>query len=124
MEMEFRPTKIVEVKTEASRRLTASRAEHYLHGPIRMNDIQAAAKLPGSCLAVLLAIHFRRAVTRQKAVTLPSGLLSNFGIDAAAKMRALRHLESATLIQVTRTPGKTAVVELMERHRPARQGEA
>lgn len=117
--MEFRPTKIVEVETAASRRLTARRMEHYLRGPIRMKEIQAAAKLPGPCLAVLLAVHHRHAITKQSAVTLPSGLLSDFGIDKNAKMRALRRLELANLIRVTRTAGKSALIELVPMRRIA-----
>jgi hypothetical protein len=87
MEMEFRPTRIVEVPSTALRRLKVHRAEHYLRGPIRLADIKVAAKLGGSCLAVLLAIHFRCAVTKRNEVTLPSGFLSDFGIDKNAKAR-------------------------------------
>ena len=115
MEIGFRPTEIVEVQTATLRRLEARRAQHYLRGPIRMADIQAATKLGGSCLAVLLAIHHRQVVTKQEAVTLPSGLLSNFGIDKSAKRRALQRLELAKLITVKRIPGKTAVIKLTAR---------
>jgi hypothetical protein len=115
METGFRPAEIVEVQTAALRRFQARQAERYLRGPIRMADIRAAAKLSGPCLAVLLVIHYRRAITKQNAVTLPSGLLSDFGIDKSAKRRALLRLELAKLIRVKRTPGKTAVVELMAR---------
>jgi DNA-binding transcriptional ArsR family regulator len=68
--------------------------------------------LGGSCLALLLAIHFRRAVTESEAVTLPSGFLAEFGIDKSAKQRGLKRLEEAKLIDVRRIPGNTAVIEL------------
>lgn len=122
METGFRPAEIVEVQTAALRRFRARQAERYLRGPIRMADIQAAAKLSGPCLALLLAIHYRHAITKQTVVTLPSGILSDFGIDKSAKRRALLRLESAKLIRVTRDPGKTAAVELMARPPPCRQG--
>jgi hypothetical protein len=112
MEIGFRPTEIVEVRSATLTRLEARRAEHYLRGPIRMTDIQEATKLGGSCLAVLLVIHHRQVVTKREAVTLPSGLLSKFGIDKSAKWRALQRLELAQLIRVKRIPGKTAVIEL------------
>ena len=38
---------VVEVKTEYARRLNARRAEYSLFGPIRIADIQTAAKLGG-----------------------------------------------------------------------------
>jgi hypothetical protein len=112
METDFRPTGVVEVETEYARRLKASRAEHYLYGPIRIADVQAAAKLGGQCVTLLLAIHFRRAVTGQEAVTLPSGFLSEFGIGRGVKRRGLEGLEAAKLINVKRVVGHSAVIEL------------
>jgi hypothetical protein len=121
METDFRPTSVVEVETEYARRLKASRAEHYLFGPIRIGDVQVAAKLGGQCLTLLLAIHFRRAVTGQEAVTLPSGFLAEFGIGKNAKQLGLRHLEKAKLINVNRAAGHTALVELRSKRKaPAR----
>jgi DNA-binding MarR family transcriptional regulator len=112
METDFRPTGVVEVQTEYARRLKASRAEHYLYGPVRIADVRAASKLGGVRLALLVAIHFRRAVTRRETVTLPSGFLAEFGIDKSAKQRGLKRLEEAKLINVKRAAGHTAVIEL------------
>ena len=115
MKLEFRPTSVVEVQTEYARRLKTRRAEYSLSGPIRIADIQAAAKLGGSCLALLLALHYRRAYTGEQSVTLPSGFLSEFGIDKSAKQRGLKRLEEAKLINVKRAVGHTALVELRAR---------
>jgi DNA-binding MarR family transcriptional regulator len=115
MEVSFRPTSIVEVLTDYGRRLNASRAEHYLYGPIRIADIKAAAKLGGASLVLLLVIHFRRAVTGREAVTLPSGLLAEFGVDKSAKRRGLKRLEEAKIITVKRILGNTAVIRLTTR---------
>lgn len=115
MQPEFRPTSVVEVQTEYARRLNARRAEYSLFGPIRIADIQVAAKSGGACLALLLALHYRRAYTTQEAVTLPSGFLAEFGIDKSAKHRALKRLEDAKLIKVRRLPGHSAVVQLTAR---------
>src|SRR5258708_22328374 len=112
MRTEFRPTSIEEVETETMRRLKASRAEHYLHSPIRMDDIRAAANLGGPCVALLVLIHFRRAVTGKEAVTLPGGFLAEFWIDKSAKQRGLKRLEEAKLITVERAVGHTAVIQL------------
>jgi hypothetical protein len=119
MEREFWPTSIVEVQTEHSRRLKASRATHYLYG-FRMDDIRTAIKLGGPCLALLCLIHFRRAVTGQGAVTLPSGFLAEFGIDRSAKLRGLKRLEEAKLIDVKTSIGRTALIELRARKRKRR----
>lgn len=121
METDFRPTGVVEVQTEYVRRLKASRAEHYLYGPVRIADVRAASKLGGVCLALLVAIHFRRAVTERETVTLPSGFLAEFGIDKSAKQRGLKRLEEAKLINVKRAVGHTAVIELRARSPRSRQ---
>jgi DNA-binding MarR family transcriptional regulator len=117
MHSEFRPTSVVEVQTAYARRLKARRTEYSLFGPIRIADIQAAAKLGGACLALLLALHYRRAYTAQDAATLPTGFLAEFGIDKSAKQRALKRLEDAKLIDVKRVPGHTAVIELRARRK-------
>jgi hypothetical protein len=119
MGMEFRPTSVVEVETEHSRRLKVSRATHYLYG-FRMDDIRAAIKSGGSCLALLCLIHFRRAVTGQEAVTLPSGFLAEYGIGRSAKRRGLKSLEEAKIINVKRGVGHTALIELRARTRKRR----
>ena len=115
--MDFKPTHVEEVETEYSRRLETNRAGHYLRCHIRIDDIRDATKLGGSSLALLLLIHFRRDITREEAVTLPSGLLAGFGIDRSAKRRGLKGLEQAKLIKVKRTVGHTAVIELCKRGR-------
>jgi len=120
MEREFRPTGVVEVETEHSRRLKASRAESYLYG-FRFDDLRTAIKLGGPCLALLCLIHFRRGVTGQEAVTLPSGFLAEFGIDKSAKLRGLRRLEEAKLIDVKRAVGHTTLIELRARKRKSRR---
>jgi DNA-binding MarR family transcriptional regulator len=115
MQLEFRPTSVVEVQTEYARRLKTRRAEYSLFGPIRIADLQAAAKLGGACLALLLALHYRRAYTTQEAVTLPTGFLAEFGIDRSAKQRGLKRLEAAKLVTVKRILGHSAVVQLTAR---------
>jgi hypothetical protein len=94
--------------------------EHYLRGPIRIADIHAAAKLGGSCLALLLAIHHRATVTGYDAITLPSGFLSDFGVSRSTKARGLKMLEAAGFITVKRIRGHSAAVQLTTRARKRR----
>jgi hypothetical protein len=101
------------------RDLKRRRAEHYLRGPIRIADIQAAAKLGHPCALLLLAIHHRVAVTGKDVVTLPSGFLSEFGIGRTLKGRGLRILENAKLITVKRAPGNSALIKLTARKKKA-----
>jgi hypothetical protein len=120
MERGFHPTEVVEVETKSMRELKARRAEHYLRGPIRFVDIQAAAKLGGNCLALLIAIHHRATLTGRDVITLPSGYLSGLGIGRTTKARGLKVLEKEKFIAVTRVPGNSARIKLIARARKRR----
>jgi len=119
------PIKTVEIKTETHKRLERRRLERFLAIRIPFAQFQSAARLPGKALAVYLLIHWRRTVTGQSTVTLPTNLLHEFGIDRNAKHRALRDLEEAGLIKVTRAAGQSAQIGLTSsRSRPKRRSES
>jgi hypothetical protein len=84
----------------------------FLKGPIPWNDLCVAARLPGHALAVFLSIHHRLALTRSGSTTLPKGLLAELGVSRDTKSRALRELERASLIIVTRKVGRTSQIRL------------
>ena len=100
----------IEVETAALRSARARQAGRFLKGPIPLDDIAVASRLPGRALAVLLAIHHRQALTRNPSVTLPKRLLAEFGVDKDAKARALHQLEAAGLISVRRHSGKSPII--------------
>jgi DNA-binding transcriptional ArsR family regulator len=77
-----------------------------------MNDIAAAAQLPGKALAVYLAIRHRTDLTRKNAVKLPAGLMRDLGVSKDAKARALRQLEAAGMITVRRQDGQSPIIAL------------
>jgi len=85
----------------------------FLKGPIALNQIATASQLPGQALGVFLAIHHRSALTRSLTLTLPKGLLQQFGISRDAKARSLHLLEAATLIKVKRNKGRPAQITLL-----------
>ena len=111
METEFRPTRVVEIETKWSKQSGARRAARYLVFP-PLNEMAAAAKLPGKALALLLLIHHRQRMLKKRQVTLSSSLLVQFGIDRSAKSRGLHHLKEAGLIHVSTTPGHSVLIEL------------
>jgi hypothetical protein len=106
-------TRETEVETEALRRDKPRRSMRFLKGPIPMQEIATAAKLPGQSLAVLLAVHHQTTLTGKSMVTLPSGLLNDLGTNRDAKGRALRLLEEVGLIHVERSKGRAARVGLV-----------
>lgn len=101
-----------EIPTRFSKAYAAHRRPRFLKGPIPLDEIAAAARLPGSALAVLLAIRHRRDLTGHDWVTLPTALLDQLGIGKDAKSRGLRHLSDAGLIEVEQRIGTTARVRL------------
>jgi hypothetical protein len=84
----------------------------FLKGPIPLQQIALAARLPGQALAVYLAVHHRVALTRSNSITLPKGLLDQLGISRDSKARSLHLLEAAALIAVERCRGRTARITL------------
>lgn len=102
-----------EVRTDAVQAYDRRAKGRFLKGPIPLRPIALAARLPGQALAVYLAIHHRTALTRSDSVTLPKGLMEQFGVSRDSKARALYALESATLISVERRKGRTARVTLL-----------
>jgi len=100
-----------EIETEVLRRARARHRGRFLKGPIPLRQIAAANRLPGQALALFLAVHHQTALTKKTIVTLPRGLLTDFGISPGAKARGLQWLEGAGLIRVSR--GRAARVELI-----------
>lgn len=85
----------------------------FLKGPIPLDWLTRAARLPGKALPVALALWFRAGVDRQAGVGLSTVLCQSFGVDRYAKRRALFALEQAGLIQVERQRGKNPRVTLL-----------
>lgn len=106
----------VEVETAALRVAKARQLGRFLKGPIPLQDIAAASRLPGRALAVFLAIHHRVALTRNPEVTLPKRLLAELGVTKDAKARALHALEAAGIVRVERQRGRAPKIRLATAH--------
>ena len=87
----------------------------FLKGPVEGRWLTKAANLPGGkCLHVALAIHHAVALTKGKSGPLTSKHLKKFGVtDRRQKYRALKDLEAAGLIRVTRPSSKSPLVEIL-----------
>ncbi|MBQ0721699.1 MAG: hypothetical protein KBT88_16175 [Gammaproteobacteria bacterium] len=95
---------------------TKSTGEAFLRGPIPLPWISAAAELPGKSLHLSLAIWFRASLSQNGTIRLGNSLLAQFGVNPDAKRRALKALEDAGLIEVTRVKNKNPVVTLLPYH--------
>jgi hypothetical protein len=106
--------KATEVETSLSQRAKSRQGKPFLKGPIPMGHIATAARLPGKCLALFLAIHHQIALTRNRNATIKASpkLLGNLGISRSTKARCLKLLERAGLIIVTRSRGAAVRIQL------------
>ncbi len=85
----------------------------FLKGPIPWSWIAAAAALPGQALLIGLCLWRLAGALKTKTVSFGNSDLKPLGIDRASKSRALRALEQAGLIKVTRQSGRFPKVTLL-----------
>lgn len=93
------------------RGVLTNRREH-LRGPIPLDWLSKAARLPGKSLHVGIALWFMGGVQKSRTVPLSNITSLRFGLDRNAKYRALAWLEQAGLIAVERKLGCAPIVTL------------
>jgi hypothetical protein len=87
--------------------------DFFLKGPIPLVELVPIAKMPGKTLALWLLIAHRVSYSRKVWVTLPAYALEEWGISKDAKIDALRRLERAGKVLVTRPKGGYLKVRLL-----------
>jgi hypothetical protein len=88
--------------------------EKFLRGPIPLNWLSTAARLPGKSLHVAIAIWLAASLAKSATVPLSNLAAAPFGLDRNAKYRALQWLEGAGLISVERKLGRAPIVTVLE----------
>lgn len=100
------------------RRVSPARRSHkqarFIRGPIPLDWIEVAAKLPGKTLHVALAIRYLAGMNKLNPFRLNRRTLMVFGVSRHAAYRALRAMEEAGLVNVERLPGKNPVITVKE----------
>jgi hypothetical protein len=84
----------------------------YLRGPIPLDWLSTAARLPGKSLHVGIALWFMSELQKSRVVPLSNLTSLCFGLDRNAKYRALAWLEEASLVAVERKLGRTPIVTI------------
>jgi hypothetical protein len=115
------PTDRLNGKPERSRTLAAVKEERkeLLAGPIPMEWLEMAAKLPGKALHTGIALWFAAGLAKTVKVPLSNIAGCRFGLDRNSKYRALDWLEGARLISVERRLGKTPIVTILNLEPPS-----
>jgi hypothetical protein len=106
------PISEIEVQTNALGRAHTRQLGRFLKGPIPLVPLATAARLAGKALAIFLAVHHQTTLTGKSPVTLPAGLLADFGVNKDSKARGLRELEQAGLVSLQHRRGCAARVRL------------
>src|SRR5437763_14040072 len=88
-------------------------AGQFLKGPVPWPWIVTAAALPGKALIVGLCLWRLAGSVKSRTVILGNAGLKPFGVDRAAKSRALGALEGAGLIKVARQSRRFPSVRLL-----------
>ena len=91
-----------------------SPGEKFLKGPIPLDWLFKASKLPGKTLQVGIALWFMAGLKCKRTVALTTRLLKEFGVSRSTKARSLKALENAGLISVERRHGKNPLVTILK----------
>jgi hypothetical protein len=89
-------------------------SEKFLKGPVQWSWIERASRLPGKSLNVGLCLWRLAGATKSKIVKLSNSEVAALGVDCHAKLRALKQLEAAGLIQVERHRGSFPRVTILK----------
>jgi hypothetical protein len=87
----------------------------FLHGPVPLPWLEAAARLPGKSLHIGVALWYAAEVAQAVSIPLSNVYGLRFGVDRNAKYRALRSLERAGLVVVQRNRGRSPLVTILEK---------
>ena len=87
-------------------------AEPFLRGPIPLAWLEKAAHLGGKALHVGVSLWFLAGVTKSATVRFNQNKQERFGVKRDAARRAIRLLEGAGLVSVTKGEGRCSLVSL------------
>ncbi len=103
------------IETETTRRLRKEKDRRFLKGPVPLRWMIKAMRLPGaSPFKISMVLWYRKGLTKSAIIKLSKQVAEDFGLSTRTVYRALSVLEKAGLVQVTRNPGKSPVVKIIE----------
>jgi DNA-binding transcriptional ArsR family regulator len=85
----------------------------YIKGPISLEWLVTASKLPGKSLQISMALWFLKGVTRKNTVKLSGKLVRSFGVSRSTLYRGLTEMENAGLISIQRQKGRSPIVTIL-----------
>jgi len=108
------PVKRLQLGVASGTLLVAPKKELFLRGPIPLEWLAVAAKLPGKTLNVAVALWWRHGMAGGKPFKLTQMALTAMNVERGAESAGLTRLEEAGLIQVERKPGQRPTISILE----------
>ena len=88
-------------------------AAYFLHRQVSLPWIQRAALEGIQAGFIAMLIQWRSVLTKRQTVSLSADFLDQFGISRGVKLRSLKLLEKAGLIQLSKASGKSLKITLL-----------
>ena len=85
----------------------------FIKGPIGLDWLHIAGRLPGKSLHVACALWYAQGVERQTRFKFTPKWYDGFYVSPATVRRSLQRLEQAGLIRVEHRPGRAPVVRIL-----------
>lgn len=108
------PVKRLQLNRTSGKFVAAPKKDLFLRGPIPLNWLSKAARLPGKTLNVGLALWWLNGMTTTPSVKLTRRALELFEVGRDAASAALSRLEHAELVQVDRRIGRRPLVVILQ----------
>ena len=88
-------------------------ADYFLHRQVSLPWIQRAASEGIQADFIAMLIQWKSVLTKRQTVSLSTDFLNQFGISRGVKLRSLKLLEKAGLIQLSKASGKSLKITLL-----------
>ena len=106
------PVKRLQLNRASGKLVEAPRKELFLRGPIPLEWLAAAAKLPGKTLNVALALWWLHGMSASKPFKLTQKALDRLNVSRETAGDCLVRLEQRGLIRVVRKVGRSPVISI------------
>ena len=88
-------------------------AAYFLHRQVSLPWIQRAALEGIQAAFIAMLIQWKSVLTKRQTVSLSTDFMNQFGISRGVKLRSLKLLEKAGLIQLSKASGKSLKITLL-----------
>jgi len=86
--------------------------KRFIKGPIPLEWLLTASKLPGKSLEISMVLWFLKGVTKNHTVKLSGKLVRSFGVSRSTLYRGLAEMENAGLISIQRKKSRSPMVTI------------